>query len=237
MQVHIARSQALRQIDRVHALILGASRGLGRELARVILEANGKVTGVARKADKLAQIAQEYSAFEYVVADFTKLEGQSLVLKLLRDRKFDRVFYCAGGGPYGPFHQFSWASHQWAFDVTFTFAAQVLHQLAREPNPPQMTLIGSAVAESRPDPGAVSYCAAKHALRGLFECLKLEYPNWDLRLYSPGYMDTDMIPPNAAVRKKGVHSPRAVAEDVWRWTLTSGSSGHMMAAIHPEEKP
>lgn len=217
-------------------LILGASRGLGRELAKEILRGGEKVVGVARKGDRLDQLAKEFPNFLPVVADFSKPKGQADVLALLTQQKFARVFYCAGGGPYGSYHQRDWLSHQWALDVTFTMAARILLQLSADKQPPQTVLIGSAVAESEPDPGAASYCAAKHALRGLYESLKVEYPDWDLRLYSPGYMDTDMIPPNAAVRNRRLHSPVDVAKELWLWTLTSGTGGHMMAPKYPEEK-
>jgi short-subunit dehydrogenase len=96
MQLHIARVPALRQIELVEAnLILGASRGLGRELAKVILSAGEKVVGVARKGDRLAELANEFPSFSPVVADLSKPQGQSDVLTLLKEQKFARVFYCS----------------------------------------------------------------------------------------------------------------------------------------------
>lgn len=219
-----------------NVLILGASRGLGRELAKVILRSGRSVTGCSRKEQLLLELHKEHAAFDYIVADFTKPEGQERVLELLRTHSFDRIFYVAGGGPYGPFSSVPWSAQEWGWTVTFAFAARVLQAINQSESPPQTIVIGSAVAESAADPGAAIYCAAKHALRGLYQTLRAERPTWDLRLYSPGYMDTDMIPKNAAVRNKGLHAPATVAEDLWRWTLTGEVGSHMMAPKHPEEK-
>ena len=113
----------------------------------------------------------------------------------------------------------------------------MLHALVSAKAPiPQVILVGSSVAESAADPKAASYCAAKHALRGLFLSLREEYPDWDLRLFSPGYMDTDMLPPHALVRKKGVHDPARVASDLWSWALTADRGAHWVYPIHPNQE-
>jgi NAD(P)-dependent dehydrogenase (short-subunit alcohol dehydrogenase family) len=94
-------------------------------------------------------------------------------------------------------------------------------------------LLGSAVAEASADPGAASYCAAKHALKGLIASLRAEIPAWDLRLFSPGYMDTEMLPGNAAARRQGVYSPARMARELWDWSLTPDIGGHKLYPRHP----
>lgn len=209
-------------------VIFGASRGLGRELALRIASSNMEVVGFSRKENLLKEMAATRPHFRYQVADFAKEPDQERVLSFLRENRFDKVFLVAGGGPYGFFHQRTFKDHLWAWETSFVFHAKVLHLLASAELRPQTVVVGSSVAESEPDPKAASYCAAKHALKGLVLSLRAENPDWDLRLFSPGYMDTDLLPKNAAVRKRGVHNAARVAEDLWQWSLTPSLEGHKM---------
>ncbi len=217
-------------MDRV--VILGASRGLGAALVRQIAGAK-PVTGFARKEAALSRLALEVPGFTGVEADFSTPEGQFAVLAYLSETPVSQVICMAGGGPYGLFSERKWKDHQWGLEVSFLFPARVAHVLSRLAKPPQLILVGSAVAENAADPMAASYAAAKHALKGLFLSLKAESPGWDIRLFSPGYMDTEMLPPGAAARVKGVHDPAQVALDLWQWSLSADESGHRLYPLHP----
>lgn len=202
-----------------HVAIFGASRGLGQSLARHISEKDIRVSGFSRKGP--------------FASDFTTEAGCLTVEKFLLEDPPDRIFFMAAGGPFGAFESKAWKDHQWAWNLTFLFPARILHFLLKHNLKPQTILIGSSVAENAGDQNAASYCAAKHALLGLYRTLRLENPDWDLRLYSPGYMDTPLLPPHAAVRNQGIHSPEAVARELWQWSLTGERGGHKMAARHP----
>lgn len=203
----------------MNTVILGASRGLGYELSKTAASQGARVTGFARKGELLATLEQEFQSFSARIADFTRPEGQQTVLSYLTEQPIDKIFYVAGGGPYGPFEKPDWKDHEWAWEVTFKFPAKILHTLARMPQKPQIILVGSSIAEADGDPKAASYASAKHALRGLQQSLNKENPEWDVRLFSPGYMDTDMLPASAPVRAQGVYSPRQIAEELWSWSL------------------
>ncbi len=86
----------------------------------------------------------------------------------------------------------------WCLNTTFLYPAELLHHLLSEktkwPFLRNVILVGSAVAEEAPDPGAASYAAAKHALKGLVATLQLESASPQIQLFSPGYMQTDMLP-------------------------------------------
>lgn len=219
-------------------VILGASRGLGAELVKyigtLVATEGHQVMGFARKELALARLKAEVAGFDFRVADFASPTGQQSVLSYLAEEPVDRVICMAGGGPYGLFQEQAWKNHQWAWEVSFIFPARVAHALSLQARPPQLIFVGSAVAESAADPKAASYCAAKHALKGLFLSLRAEAPSWDVRLFSPGYMDTDMLPANAAVRHKGVYAPAQVARDLWQWSTTSDESGHRLYPAHPD---
>ncbi len=222
------------QIGRMdRAIILGASRGLGAELAKKACANNFPVTGMARKEAPLRLLQQQLPLFEYKIADLAKAEGQDTVIRHLLEESYAKVFCVAGGGPYAAFGAANWKDHEWAWEVTFRSHARVLHALAQAHRFPQVILIGSSVAESGGDKGAASYAAAKHALKGLHASLRLDYPDWDLRLYSPGYMDTPLLPLNASVRQGGVYDPIDVANDVWLWSVSADKGGHKVYPKHP----
>ncbi len=175
----------------------------------------------------------ELNHFEYQIADLARPEGQDQVIRALLDGDQAKIFCVAGGGPYGPFGGPQWKDHEWAWEVSFRSHARVLHALAQAKRFDQVILIGSSVAENSGDAGAASYASAKHALRGLYASLRLDYPRWDVRMCSPGYMDTSLLPLNAEVRSEGVYDPRQVAQEIWDWSNTADIGGHKVYPKHP----
>ncbi len=219
-------------MDRV--VILGASRGLGAELVKYIsAQTRFLVLGFGRKEPQLSALKDHFPLFEYQIADFSTAKGQDQAIRYLIEENYSKVICVAGGGPYGLFHERAMRDHDWGWEVTFRFPARVIHAMLVAKRSEQLILVGSSVAESEPDPLAASYSAAKHALKGLFASVRVENPGWDLRLLSPGYMDTDLLPKNAAVRKGGVYDPAQIALELWTWSLSTDNSGHRLYPKHP----
>lgn len=219
-------------MDRV--VILGASRGLGAELVKYIsAQTTYSVVGFGRKEQQLADLRTLHPFFEYRLADFSSERGQDEALRYLIEENYSQVVCVAGGGPFGLFHERNMRDHEWAWQVGFRFPARVIHAMLVARRKQSLILIGSSVAESRPDPMAASYCAAKHALKGLVGSVRLENPDWDIRLFSPGYMDTELLPKNAAVRQHGVYDPAVIARELWVWSLSTDDTGHRVYPAHP----
>ena len=127
----------------------------------------------------------------------------------IKNFKPTQIIYCAGGGPYGPFHKKKWSDHWWSLATTFLYPAELLHHLLscfeNWPNLQQVTFVGSAVAESEPDPLAASYAAAKHALKGLITTIQKENRlRPKILLFSPGYMQTDLLPATSWPKQQGL---------------------------------
>lgn len=215
--------------------VIGASRGLGAQLVRTI-PGSVSVLAMARNQERLRQLQLE-TGDHVQIAAFDVTKDLDSLLTQLSDFRPTRVFYLSGGGPFGEFHKKQWKDHVWAWEVTFLAAARIVHALLNErhPNPPQIVLCGSSVAESAGDAKAASYSSAKHALKGFYESLRLENPSLDVRLFSPGYLDTELLPKGAEVRYKGVWNPELVARKLWDWACSNDHAGHLSQPLHPSK--
>ena len=183
----------------------GCSRGLGRAVYCRMRAENFVDFSllVSRNEKKLKALALKMSGENQVVqADFSRQSDGAFLVELVKKQKIKRLFYFAGGGPYGPFTDKEWKDHRWALQVSLLTPAFLVHQLFNETHLEQMVFVGSLVADDKPDPLAASYACAKHGLRGLVTTLIQEPHQKDLRFFRPGYMDTDMLPPKASVRQK-----------------------------------
>lgn len=202
------------QIQRV--AILGASRGLGwatyQKISAQIPETQFLL--VSRKIQN-CRLENNTQAF---TQDFSKKPISQDFLQALIQFNPTQIIYCAGGGPYGVFASKKWMDHEWALNVNFLYPAQLIHEILNHvadfKDLKSFTSIGSDIAETRPDEKASSYCAAKHALKGLITTLQIENSTQtQFKLFSPGYMVTDLLPVNSAPREQNkAESPAKVAE-------------------------
>lgn len=181
-------------------ILLGASRGLGWATYQALAK-KYPAAEFLLVSRKMAE--GNYQSFKF---DFAKELTSEFLTKLV-DFKPTTIIYFAAGGPYGNFQEKKWADHQWALQVSFLFPTQLLHSLMREPvsSLKKFVAVGSAIAENKPDPGAASYCAAKHALKGLVTTLQVENRSpFDIQLFSPGYIETDLLPAQSWPRQQGL---------------------------------
>ena len=221
--------------------VLGASRGFGRAFCHRIWDdsEDRQLLAMARNEELLSELKadlecpdkhpeQKKDLVEYFSCDFSREDGQIQAFHRLELFHPERIFYFAGGGPYGAFEKKAWKDHVWAWTVTFLFAARVVHW-AMQHDVEQVVLIGSAISESKGDPKAASYSSAKHALLGLVRSIHLENPAFDLRVFSPGYMDTDLLPAHAPPRhSEEMQSPEEVVEVLWKWSNHESPELHLV---------
>ncbi len=193
-------------------MLLGASRGLGLEFGKLLLQNKENFSYASRKPTQ--------SFEKWNPMDFSKSEMWQDYLSIIQNSKARTIIYFAAGGPYGLFEEKKWSDHLWSWSVSFLFPAKLIHYCLNHswPELQQIIIIGSRIAESKPDPMAASYCASKHALRGFVETIKAEQRDNKLRidLFSPGYMLTDLLPKNSWPRESGqAESPAKVAQELY----------------------
>lgn len=200
--------------------ILGASRGLGWS-TYLHYKTQDNDTEFFLSSRKIKNYVQDplVQAFS---CDFSKMDQVDKLIIEFSQFKPDHIVYCAGGGPYGFFQDQKWGSHTWTWAVNFLTPAYLLHHFIKgatleKSQLKTFTVIGSAIAEDSPDLKASSYCAAKHALKGLILTLQTEkQSSFAIKIFSPGYMKTSMLPENSDPVKNGLaKDPDSIAAELF----------------------
>jgi NAD(P)-dependent dehydrogenase (short-subunit alcohol dehydrogenase family) len=141
------------------AIVTGASRGLGRGIAKALAARNLRVIALARDAAELQATAKEL-AVEPVVADVTDPMTSG---RLLQEVQPDLLVLCAGALPLlRPVHLHSWEtfSENWEIDAKATFN-WVRDALLLPMKPGSQVIIISSIAAILGSPLSGSYAGAK----------------------------------------------------------------------------
>jgi uncharacterized protein len=91
------------------ALVTGASSGIGEQIARELSRRGYHVTLVARRAERLEQLAVELGSALALPADLTDEQAREQLAGAVRElgRDVELLVNCAGFGIYKPFHESS----------------------------------------------------------------------------------------------------------------------------------
>lgn len=163
-------------------VLTGASSGIGWYLASELVRSGAYVVIASRRADRLQQLRQSFGnprkRLIAVAGDVSDANHrQQLIATATAELGgIDMVINNAGVGAIGNFERATPERLRRIFDVDF-FAAAELTRLAlphlHAGNQPAVCLVSSVLAH-RAVPGKSEYCAAKFALRGWAESLRVE---------------------------------------------------------------
>ncbi len=180
------------------ALITGASSGIGEEMVHLLGKAKIKMVLVARREDRLRQLAEKYGNVEVLPADLQTLEGVVRVEERLRDvtkPPIDLVVNNAGFGTSGAMqHQdIDRLSNEIRLNVlalTRISHAALNHLSVRGRG---YILNVSSVASFQPNPGLAVYSATKAFVTSLTEALHEEARGSGVRVTAlcPGLTKTE----------------------------------------------
>ena len=191
------------------ALIIGASRGIGREFVRQLLAADWRVFATARDAPSLASLKEEGA--QALNIDVTIPESIAALPWQLDGEKIDLAVYVAG--VFGSYDGATEPPTTPMFDAIMH--ANVLG--AMQAIPLVMPMVSAArgkfafitsgmgsIADAASSMGWV-YRASKAALNMAVHSARNDYPNVTLVTMNPGWVRTDM---------GGASAPTSVADSV-----------------------
>ncbi len=185
------------------ALVTGASSGLGRAIARQLVQMGATVVLTGRSAVKLDAVAEELlqagaspERIITVAADLTVERDRERLFDVVADRlgALDLVVNNAGVGATGQFDTHdSWVLRR-VFEINFFAMAEVCRAalpLLGEGVDPAMVLMGSINAR-RGLPGRVEYSASKFAVSGFAESIRIEWRRFGIHVLqvNPGFSAT-----------------------------------------------
>lgn len=199
--------------------LVGASHGLGREIARQLDREGARLILSARSAEALEALAAELTAARAVPVDVTDM--RSVRQAAQQAGPVDGIIYNAG--TYEPMRTQDWnsAAVLAMSDVNFTGALRVLGQVVPgfvAAGRGDITLIGS-LAGYRGLPASIGYGASKAALISLAETMRhdLKGSGVTLRVVNPGFIKTRLTDKNS-FKMPQLMTPEAAA-------------GHVIAAM------
>ena len=177
-------------------LVTGASSGIGRAIAKALLQQGHQVLGVSRDSGKFRADVAGFTAVQMDLADLDALPKQLRALAKAYPA-INAVIFCAGKGQFGSVEEFSYQQINGLMMVNFTSQAfltrALLPNLKRQPFA-DLIYIGSEAALKGSRKGAV-YCASKFALRGFTQALREECGKSNVRvcLINPGMVRTEFF--------------------------------------------
>jgi len=174
-------------------LVTGASSGIGRAIAQLLLSEGHQVIGVSRDIKKFVTPHPHFSVCEM---DFSQLSTLAAQVKLLEKNfpTLDSAIFAAGYGRFGSLENFSYLQINDLLTVNFTsvaFLTRALLPKLKQKSQANLIFIGSEAALQGKRKGSV-YCASKFALRGFSQALRDECSHSTVRvsLINPGMVET-----------------------------------------------
>jgi short-subunit dehydrogenase len=202
---------ARREIRDLRALVTGASSGIGREIARQLAAQGAKVVLVARREDRLRQLADAIRAsagdVQVVVGDIADPATREAAIRSAQANYggLDILVNNAGVGAMGLFEHATADRVRRIMEVNF-FALVEMTRLAlpllRQGTRPIIVNISSILGH-RAAPYNSEYSASKFAVHGFSEAIRAEFVRHgiDVLIVSPGTTTTEFF--DSVVEKTG----------------------------------
>lgn len=179
------------------ALITGASAGIGEQFAQALGNAGVSCVLVARRADRLQDIANRYPNFEVLPADLFTTEGIAAVNARIgaSDAPVDLVINNAGFGSSGPFHDTAVERATGQIDLNIRALVEISHaalSVFRSRGSGHLLNV-SSVASFQAGPNLAVYSATKAFVTSFTEAIHEENRGNGIRISAlcPGFVKTE----------------------------------------------
>ncbi len=197
--------------------LVGASEGLGREVAFCLSRAGAEVIVSARSEDRLKElVAALPGKASYVTVDVTDRAAVETAASQIGD--IDGVVYLAG--VYWPMKSQEWDNEKADMmgEVNFLGASRVVGSVIKDmvaKNAGHIVLVGS-LSGFRGLPGAIGYCSSKAGMMALAESMQadLRTSPINVQLINPGFIKTRLTEKND-FNMPFIMSPEDAAKEVF----------------------
>ena len=195
------------QLKNKHALVTGASRGLGFATAKLLAAEGAKVAINSRDAAKLAAAAESIGAIA-IAADLLGPDSPGKIVEeaVAKLGGLDILVCNAGGPPPGAFESFDEATWQKAIDLSFMSNVRLikaaLPHLRKSAAANVLTVTSYSVKQ--PIPNLILSNSIRAATIGLTKSLALELGKDGIRFNSilPAWTETERVTDLMSVRAK-----------------------------------
>lgn len=206
--VSLPRTPSFR-LDGKHALVTGASSGIGLGAAAALAEAGAAVTLVARRKGELdaatAAIKAAGGQADYQVLDITDIEATA---RLVADEgPFDVLVNSAGLARHAPAIETRPEDYDAAMNLNLRAAYFLTREVARgliaAKKPGSLINISSQMGHIG-GPDRAVYCANKHALEGMTKAMALEWACHAIRVNTlcPTFIRTPLAEQTLAIPER-----------------------------------
>lgn len=179
--------------ERPHAVVVGASSGVGRAVAER-LSGDWKITALARRVESMETLrGRGVTPLRCDVQDFDAIPGV-IEQAVATSGKIACLVYCAGLQLIKPMRMTQNAEIQQVLDVNLTGALVFGRLMAsqRVAAPDAVFCAISSIAAHRPEPAIIPYAAAKAGLEAAVKGMARELAPRRAVAVAPGWLDTDM---------------------------------------------
>lgn len=228
------------------AVIIGASRGIGREVSELFAQAGANVVIVARSETELLELEYKLNAAGF--PDVLAIKADALFpeeMKALADRTIEKfgaidfLIHAAGAGVLKPFGELGVDDLNFLLDANLKTAFNAFQAIlpAMQERKFGRVVAFPGILGKAPMMQASAYCAAKYALSGMVKCLAQEYKRFGIRftLMHLGGVDSDFWENiTMKVQRDKMLTVRAAAEAAFFAATQAGEGVMAEVVLMPE---